>query len=149
MKLLLILICLKQVLAEGESNPCDQFLSELIAINQEYEALALRKGNQALEVMEEVFKERMLTKDQKLVDWAMIVRDVENYYKTLTVEVCAKLERSVGAETGSIEEHILHASEVTEYPLICVISYAQSLELSFTGRLKNVYDFQNILVSEL
>lgn len=149
MKLLLILICLKQVLAEGDSNPCDQFLSELIAINQEYEALGLRKGNQALEVMEEVFKERMLTKDQKLVDLALIVRDVENYYKTITAEVFAKLESSVGAETSSIEKHILHASEVTEYPLICVISYAQSLELSFTGRLKNVYDFQNILLSEL
>lgn len=133
----------------GGDNPCGSFEADISSIRKEIEVWGVSKKELTLSTMEQIFSNKKLTNEEKKNQIGIAVKESEKSFAEFREYIFSKLEDYVGVARNSIEAHLLHSSDVSEFPLLCIMDSGQFLDQSFYRRQKSINDYENILLADL
>lgn len=144
-----LLVTYFKLISAGGDNPCGNFDADLSLIRKEIEDSGIIRKEQTLSTMEQIFNNKMLTNEEKKNRIDIVVTESEKGFAEFREYIFSKLEDYVGVARNSVETNLLHSSDVSEFPLLCIMDTAQFLDQSFYRRQKSIHDYENILVADL
>lgn len=145
----ILLILSVEYSVTGGGKFCGQYTSSILSIVKNFDSAAkMQKENSFLEI-EKAFNNKTIPLEERGIKIYEISDQSKQNFDKLETKAYEDLGKLIGRDPNIIARKLLHASDVSEFPFVCVMEEADYISLQTNIISKSVTTYANKCISEL